>query len=75
MDTIDGKVSCRSCDYYLGELSWIRKRTQCYFIRHQKFLERVDIERRPEPEIHHEIQINGKILVQRIQSVFIGNFI
>ncbi|CAF4989429.1 unnamed protein product, partial [Rotaria sp. Silwood1] len=24
--TIDGKVSCRSCDHYLGQLSWLRKR-------------------------------------------------
>jgi hypothetical protein len=64
----DGKVSCRSCDYYLGELSWIRKRNNCYFVREQKFIDRVEIERYPQPQIFKEIQTNGiiHIYVDRI---------
>jgi len=56
---IDGKVSCRSCDYYLGELSWIRKRINCHFVREQKFIDRVEIERYTQSQIFKEIQLNG----------------
>ncbi|CAF2749366.1 unnamed protein product [Rotaria sp. Silwood2] len=60
-ETIDGKVSCRSCDYYLGELSWIRKRNNNYFVQQQQFIERIEIERYPTEQIIKEIQLNGKI--------------
>jgi hypothetical protein len=53
-----GKISCRTCDYYLGELSWIRKRNDCYFIRQKQFIDRAEIERYSQPNIHHEIQLN-----------------
>ncbi|CAF2855015.1 unnamed protein product [Rotaria sp. Silwood2] len=42
-ETIDGKVSCRFCDYYLGEISWIRKRNNNYFVRQQQFRDLPDI--------------------------------
>ncbi|CAF3126189.1 unnamed protein product [Rotaria sp. Silwood2] len=60
-ETIDGKVSCRSCDYYLGELSWIRKRNNNYFVRQQQLTERIEIERYPEAQIFKEIQVHGKV--------------
>ncbi|CAF1158018.1 unnamed protein product, partial [Rotaria magnacalcarata] len=60
-ETMDGKVSCRSCDYYLGELSWIRKRNNNYFISQQQLVERVEVERYSNAQIFKEIQVNGKV--------------
>ncbi len=57
--TIDWKVSCRSCDYYLGEVSWIRKRNSNYFIPQQQLTERIEIERFPVAKMYKEIQVNG----------------
>jgi hypothetical protein len=62
-EAIDGKVSCRSCDYYLGELSWVRRRDNCYFVRQQQFIENVEIERYPDSQIYKEIKLNGIIAV------------
>ncbi|CAF3817351.1 unnamed protein product [Rotaria sp. Silwood1] len=59
--TTDGKVSCRSCDYYLGQLSWIRKRNSNYFIQQQQLIERVEIEWFSEAQKFKEIQVNGKV--------------
>ena len=60
-EKIEGKISCRSCDYYLGEISWLRKRNTSYFVRLQKFVDRVEVERYPESKMYHEIQSNGKV--------------
>ncbi|CAF4303453.1 unnamed protein product, partial [Rotaria sordida] len=57
--TIDGKVSCRSCDHYLGQLSWIRKRNNSYFIRQQQLTERIEIDCFYEERIFKEIQVKG----------------
>jgi hypothetical protein len=57
--SVDGKVSCRACDFYLGEISWIRKRINCHFVRQQQFIDRVEIERFPDSQIFKEIQLNG----------------
>lgn len=69
-ETINGKVSCRSCDYYLGEISWIRKRNQNYFVRHQQFMERIEIERFSVEKIIKEIQLNGILHMLSIIILF-----
>ncbi|CAF1484553.1 unnamed protein product, partial [Didymodactylos carnosus] len=56
-----GKVSCRSCGYYLGKLEWLRRRNTCYFVQKQHVLERVEIELKLEPKQIQNIQINGKV--------------
>ncbi|CAF1662446.1 unnamed protein product [Rotaria magnacalcarata] len=58
---IDGKVSCRTCDYYLGEISWIRKRNSNYFVRQQQLAEHVEIELYSSAQMYKEIQVNGKV--------------
>ncbi|CAF1443158.1 unnamed protein product [Rotaria sordida] len=60
--SIDGKVSCRSCDHYLGQLSWMRKRNNSYFIRQQQLTERIEIDCFSEERIFKEIQVKGKVL-------------
>ncbi|CAF1266590.1 unnamed protein product [Adineta steineri] len=60
-NTINGKVSCRCCDYYLGELSWLRQRNNNYFIPERQLVEQVEIERYLQPEIYKEIQVNGVV--------------
>jgi hypothetical protein len=56
---INGKISCRSCDYYLGELSWIRQRQNNYFVPQRQLNPQIEIERYPVPNIYKEIQVNG----------------
>ncbi|CAF3385232.1 unnamed protein product [Rotaria socialis] len=60
-EDIDGKVSCRACDYYLGEISWIRKRNNSYFVQQQQLAEHVEIELYSSAKMYKEIQVNGKV--------------
>ncbi|CAF1072119.1 unnamed protein product [Adineta ricciae] len=59
---MDGKVSCRSCNSYLGNISWLRKLGMNHFIPERQLVTQVEIERFEKPEIHKEIQVTGKVI-------------
>lgn len=58
---INGKISCRSCDYYLGELAWIRKKQHSFFVPQRQLNPQIEVELFPMPNIYREIQVNGKV--------------
>jgi len=64
-------ISCRACDYYLGEISWMRKRNNNYFVPQQRLNERTEIQRFDPPWLIKEIQVEGRKSI-RLNLIFIS---
>ena len=51
---------CRSCNYYLGKLSAMRRRNTCYFVRQQDIKDHIEVEPFEKELSIKELRLLGK---------------